>query len=160
MSGSTRSSRASKGVLPALRAVGALALACAVPACGQKPAEVRVTAKKSTTVSMSKIGVLSVRLEIRRLADDVTGTAWLSWSGADAATVTSQLNLYRYSTTKLSPLKGVDDSSDLDDGKSKAFAVPSVLEPERTCANLALSVSAFDADANEVVKNAIAEVCE
>jgi hypothetical protein len=38
--------------------------------CGVKPLEVKITAAKSSTITLAKTGKLSVRLEIRRLGSE------------------------------------------------------------------------------------------
>jgi Fic family protein len=65
---------------------------------GSKPLEVVIAASKSATVTLSKIGKLSVRLEIRRLGNEINAVALMTWAGMDTSSVegtqTSITDLY------------------------------------------------------------------
>ena len=127
--------------------------------CGSKPLEVKITAAKSSTVTLAKTGKLSVRLEIRRLGSETNAVALMSWAGSDTSSVDAQISLYKLSS-KLLPLRSNTDSMEFDSGQSRITGTQTILEPTRTCATLTLTVSSFNANADELLENSVLDACE
>ena len=127
--------------------------------CAAKPLEVKITAAKSSTVTLAKTGKLGVRLEIRRLGSETNAVALMSWAGSDSSSVDVQISLYKLSS-KLLPLRSNTDSLEFDSGQSRITGTQTILEPTRTCATLTLAVSSFNANADEVLENNVLDVCE
>ena len=127
--------------------------------CAAKPLEVKITAAKSSTVTLAKTGKLSVRLEIRRLGSETNAVALMSWAGSDASSVDAQISLYKLSS-KLLPLRSNTDSMEFDSGQSRITGTQTILEPTRTCATLTLTVSSFNANADELLENSVIDACE
>ena len=127
--------------------------------CASKPLAVKITATKSSTVTLAKTGKLSVRLEIRRLGSETNAVALMSWAGMDSSSVDAQISLYKLSS-KLLPLKSNSDSMEFDSGQSRITGTPTILESARTCATLTLSVSSFNANADELLENSVIDACE
>ena len=127
--------------------------------CGSKPLEVKISAAKSSTVTLAKTGKLSVRLEIRRLGSETNAVALMSWAGSDSSSVDAQIALYKLSS-KLLPLKSNTDSMEFDSGQSRITGTPTLLEASRTCATLTLAVSSFNANADELLENSVIDACE
>ena len=136
-----------------------LLLAFALISCAAKPLEVKITAAKSSTVTLAKTGKLSVRLEIRRLGSETNAVALMSWAGSDSSSVDAQIALYKLSS-KLLPLRSNTDSMEFDSGQSRITGTQTILEPSRTCATLTLTVSSFNANADELLENSVLDACE
>ena len=131
----------------------------ALVSCAAKPLEVKITAMKSSTVTLAKTGKLSVRLEIRRLGSETNAVALMSWAGSDTSSVDAQIALYKLSS-KLLPLRSNTDSMEFDSGQSRITGTQTILESSRTCATLTLTVSSFNANADEVLENSVLDACE
>ena len=114
---------------------------------------------KSSTVTLAKTGKLSVRLEIRRLGSETNAVALMSWAGSDTSSVDAQIALYKLSS-KLLPLRSNTDSMEFDSGQSQITGTQNILESSRTCATLTLTVSSFNANADEVLENSVIDACE
>ena len=127
--------------------------------CAAKPLEVKISAAKSSTVTLAKTGKLSVRLEIRRLGSETNAVALMSWAGSDTSSVDAQISLYKLSS-KLLPLRSNTDSMEFDSGQSRITGTQTILESSRTCATLTLAVSSFNANADEVLENSVIDACE
>lgn len=127
--------------------------------CASKPLEVKITAAKSSTVTLAKTGKLSVRLEIRRLGSEINAVALMSWAGSDTSSVDAQISLYKLSS-KLLPLRSNADSMEFDSGQTRITGTQTILEPSRTCATLTLAVSGFNANADELLENSVIDACE
>ena len=127
--------------------------------CAAKPLEVKITAAKSSTVTLAKTGKLSVRLEIRRLGSETNAVALMSWAGSDSSSVDAQISLYKLSS-KLLPLRSNTDSMEFDSGQSRITGTQTILESSRTCAMLTLAISSFNANADEVLENSVIDACE
>ena len=136
-----------------------LLLAFALVSCTAKPLEVKITAAKSATVTLAKTGKLSVRLEIRRLGSETNAVALMSWAGSDSSSVDAQISLYKLSS-KLLPLRSNADSMEFDSGQTRITGTQTILESARTCATLTLAVSAFNANADELLENTVIDACE
>jgi hypothetical protein len=134
-------------------------LLLALVSCGAKPLEIKITAAKSSTVTLAKIGKLSVRLEIRRLGSETNAVALMSWAGSDTSSVDAQISLYKLSS-KLLPLRSNADSMEFDSGQTRITGTQTILESSRTCATLTLAVSAFNANADELLENSVIDACE
>jgi hypothetical protein len=134
-------------------------LLLALVSCGAKPLEVKITAAKSSTVTLAKTGKLSVRLEIRRLGSETNAVALMSWAGSDSSSVDAQIALYKLSS-KLLPLRSNADSMEFDSGQTRITGTQTILEPARTCATLTLAVSSFNANADELLENSVIDACE
>jgi UV DNA damage repair endonuclease len=130
-----------------------------VVSCGSKPLEVKITAAKSSTVTLAKTGKLSVRLEIRRLGSETNAVALMSWAGSDSSSVDAQISLYKLSS-KLLPLRSNADSMEFDSGQTRITGTQTILESARTCATLTLAVSGFNANADELLENTVIDACE
>ena len=131
----------------------------ALISCAAKPLEVKITAAKSSTVTLTKTGKLSVRLEIRRLGSETNAVALMSWAGSDTSSVDAQIALYKLSS-KLLPLRSNTDSLEFDSGQSRITGTQTILESTRTCATLTLTVSSFNANADELLENSVLDACE
>jgi hypothetical protein len=127
--------------------------------CGAKPLAVKVTASKSSTITLVKTGKLSVRLEIRRLASETNAVALMSWAGSDTSSVDAQISLYKLSSNRL-PLRSNADSMEFDSGQTRITGTQTILESSRTCATLTLAVSSFNANADELLENSVIDACE
>ena len=127
--------------------------------CTAKPLEVKITAAKSSTVTLAKTGKLSVRLEIRRLGSETNAVALMSWAGSDSSSVDAQISLYKLSS-KLLSLRSNTDSMEFDSGQSRITGTQTILESSRTCAMLTLAISSFNANADEVLENSVIDACE
>jgi hypothetical protein len=134
-------------------------LLLALVSCGAKPLEIKITAAKSSTVTLAKIGKLSVRLEIRRLGSETNAVALMSWAGSDTSSVDAQIALYKLSSNLLS-LRSNADSMEFDSGQTRITGTQTILEPSRTCATLTLAVSSFNANADELLENSVIDACE
>ena len=134
-------------------------LLLALVSCGTKPLEVKISAAKSSTVTLAKTGKLSVRLEIRRLGSETNAVALMSWAGSDSSSVDAQIALYKLSS-KLLPLRSNADSMEFDSGQTRITGTQTILESARTCATLTLAVSAFNANADELLENTVIDACE
>jgi UV DNA damage repair endonuclease len=134
-------------------------LLLALVSCGAKPLEVKITAAKSSTVTLAKTGKLSVRLEIRRLGSETNAVALMSWAGSDSSSVDAQIALYKLSS-KLLPLRSNADSMEFDSGQTRITGTQTILESARTCATLTLAVSSFNANADELLENTVIDACE
>ena len=131
----------------------------ALVSCAGKPAVLEITATKTSTVTLSRVGKLTVRLEIRRLGNETNTIALFSWAGSDTASVDTTLTQYRL-TSKLQALKSTSDTLEFNPSQSQLTGTPATPEPNRTCATLALTVTGFNANADEVLENALVEACE
>ena len=127
--------------------------------CASKPLAVKITAAKSSTVTLAKTGKLFVRLEIRRLGSETNAVALMSWAGSDSSSVDAQISLYKLSS-KLLPLRSNADSMEFDSGQTRITGTPTILESSRTCATLTLAVSSFNANADELLENSVIDACE
>ena len=127
--------------------------------CAAKPLEVKISAAKSSTVTLAKTGKLSVRLEIRRLGSETNAVALMSWAGSDTSSVDAQISLYKLSS-KLLPLRSNTEGMEFDSGQSRTTGTQTILESSRTCATLTLAVSSFNANADEVLENSVLDACE
>jgi hypothetical protein len=136
-----------------------LVLLLALASCGSKPLEVKITAAKSSTVTLTKTGKLSVRLEIRRLGSETNAVALMTWAGSDTSSVAAQIRLYKLSS-KLLPLRSNADSLEFESGQTRITGTQTILESSRTCATLTLAVSSFNANADEVLENSVIDACE
>jgi UV DNA damage repair endonuclease len=134
-------------------------LLLALVSCGAKPLEVKITAAKSSTVTLAKTGKLSVRLEIRRLGSETNAVALMSWAGSDSSSVDAQIALYKLSS-KLLPLRSNADSMEFDSGQTRITGTQTILESGRTCATLTLAVLGFNANADELLENSVIDACE
>jgi hypothetical protein len=134
-------------------------LLLALVSCGTKPLEVKISAAKSSTVTLAKTGKLSVRLEIRRLGLETNAVALMSWAGSDSSSVDAQIALYKLSS-KLLPLRSNADSMEFDSGQTRITGTQTILESSRTCATLTLAVSGFNANADELLENSVLDACE
>jgi hypothetical protein len=134
-------------------------LLLALVSCGAKPLEVKITAAKSSTVTLAKTGKLSVRLEIRRLGSETNAVALMSWAGSDSSNVDAQIALYKLSS-KLLPLRSNADSMEFDSGQTRITGTQTIPESSRTCATLTLAVSVFNANADELLENTVIDACE
>jgi hypothetical protein len=131
----------------------------ALVSCGSKPLEVKITAAKSSTITLAKTGKLSVRLEIRRLGSETNAVALMSWAGSDSSSVDAQISLYKLSS-KLLPLRSNADSMEFDSGQTRITGTQTILESSRTCATLTLAISSFNANADELLENSVIDACE
>ena len=127
--------------------------------CASKPLAVKITATKSSTVTLAKTGKLSIRLEIRRLGSETNAVALMSWAGSDSSSVDAQIALYKLSS-KLLPLRSNAEGMEFDSGQTRITGTPTILEPTRTCATLTLAVSSFNANADELLENGVIDACE
>ena len=131
----------------------------ALVSCAGKPAVLEIAASRTATVTLSKVGKLSVRLEIRRLGKEVNAVALMTWAGGDSASVDTTLEQYQF-TNRVKTVRSVADSLEFDSGQSRVTGTPAALETNRTCASLTLTVSGFNANADEVLESGVVDACE
>jgi hypothetical protein len=137
-----------------------LMLCCiAFIACGKTPA-IKVTASGTKTVSLSGIGSLTAKLEIREQGDKALGVVLYTWTGKDLATVSTSVSLYRFDTNKLEELQRTDAAFDLDTDESKAVSTDSTTEMRRRCAVLTITATSFDVDGVEKTNAGNTQICE
>jgi hypothetical protein len=127
--------------------------------CG-KTAPIKTTATASKTLSLSGIGTLSSKLEIRETSDKALAVVLFTWSGSDAVTVTSSLTLYRFDTNKLDELERSDAAFDLDPDSSKAVSTDTTTETRRRCAVMTITATGFTSSGDEKTVSGNAQVCE
>jgi hypothetical protein len=137
-----------------------LLLSCiAFVACGKTPV-IKVTASGSKTVSLSGIGALTAKVEIREQGDKALGVVLFTWTGKDLATVSASVSLYRFDTNKLEELQRIDAAFDLDTDESKAVSTDSTSEMRRRCAVLTITASSFDVNGTEKANSGNTQICE
>ncbi len=136
-----------------------LALGWVLLSCG-KTATIKVTASSSKTLTISKVGTLSVRLELRELEAKSIAVTWLTWNGDQASTVTGTVKVFRYDSSLLKELVSADVAAELDAGADKSIATDQTDETRRKCASATLSLSAYDANGDTVTVPATMQACE
>lgn len=136
-----------------------LALPILLAACG-KPAAIKTIASKTGSVTLPKVGTLTLRLEMRELEGQKLAVGLFSYAGEETVTLESQVSLYRFDTNKTNALERIEDSFDLASGSTKTISTKTVGETRRSCASVTVRANAFDPDGNEIIKNAVFDVCE
>jgi hypothetical protein len=121
---------------------------------------IKTTATASKTLSLSGIGTLSTKLEIREAGENALAVAWFTWSGTEAATVASTVTLFRFDTNKLAELQTTDAAFDLDPDTSKALSTDTTTETRRRCAAITITVTGFNASGDEKTTTGNAQACE
>ena len=139
-------------------AFGLIALLCS--GCTYKELTVKITASASKTFTLSGVGTLNARLEIRELGSEAIATTWFSFAGTDALTVASSVKLFRYDTSNLLELTSKDADFDIDPASEKSITTDTTKETRRRCASLIVSATGFDAEGNEKTSSGTIQVCE
>lgn len=135
-----------------------IALLCG--GCTYKALTVTITASASKTFTMSGVGTLNARLEIRELGSEAIATTWFSYAGGDAVTVTSSVKLFRYDTSNLLELTSKDADFDIDPASEKSVTTDTTKETRRRCASTTVTATGFDVDGNEKTSSGTIQVCE
>jgi hypothetical protein len=136
-----------------------LALTAVVSACN-RTTPIKTTATASKTLSLSGIGTLSTKLEIREAGENALAVAWFTWSGLEAATVASTVTLFRFDTNKLAELQSQEAAFDLDPDSSKSISTDTTTETRRRCAAITITVTGFNASGDEKTSTGNAQACE
>ena len=121
---------------------------------------IKTTATASKTLSLSGIGTLSSKLEIRETADKALAVVLFTWAGLDSVTVSSSIALYRFDTNKLDELERSEAAFDLDPDSSKAVSTGTTTETRRRCAVITITATGFNANGDEKTTSGNAQTCE
>jgi hypothetical protein len=138
-------------------AVSLALLACT--ACN-RTTPIKTTATASKTLSLSGIGTLSTKLEIREAGENALAVAWFTWSGLEAVTVSSTVSLYRFDTNKLAELQSQEAAFDIDPDTSRALSTDTTTETRRRCAAITITVTGFTSSGEEKTSTGNAQTCE
>jgi hypothetical protein len=136
-----------------------LALTAVVSACN-RTTPIKTTATANKTLSLSSIGTLSTKLEIREAGENALAVAWFTWSGTDAATVASTVTLFRFDTNKLAELQTQEAAFDLDPDSSKSISTDTTTETRRRCAAITITITGFNSSGEEKTTTGNAQACE
>ncbi len=136
-----------------------LLLAVLLLGCG-KTTPIKITASANKTVSLSGIGTLSSKLEIRQAGDKALAVVLFTWAGSDSASVTTSVALYRFDTNKLEELERFDTNFDLEPDGSKSVSTDTTSETRRRCAVMTMTATGFNSNGDEKTISGTAQTCE
>jgi hypothetical protein len=121
---------------------------------------IKTTATANKTLSLSGIGTLTTKLEIREQGDTALAVVLFTWSGLDVVTITSTVALYRFDTNKLAELELAEVAFDLDPDTSKAVSTDTTTETRRRCAVITMTATGFNSNGDEKTVTGNAQTCE
>jgi hypothetical protein len=128
-------------------------------ACG-RTTPIKTTATASKTLSLSGIGTLSSKLEIREAGEKALAVVLFTWAGLESVTIASSVALYRFDTNKLDELERSDAAFDLDPDSSKAVSTDTTTETRRRCAVITINATGFTSSGDEKTVTGNAQTCE
>ncbi len=127
--------------------------------CG-KTTPIKTTATASKTLSLSGIGTLSSKLEIREAGSTALAVVLFIWARLDSVTVSSSVALYRFDTNKLDELERSESAFDLAPDSSKAVSTDTTTETQRRCAVITITATGFNSNGDEKTTFGNAQTCE
>ena len=128
--------------------------------CTYKELTVNITASASKTFTLTGVGTLNARLEIRELGSEAIATTWFSYAGSDAVTVTMTVKLFRYDTSNLLELTSKEAEFDLNPAAEKSITTDTTKETRRRCASITITATGFNSNGDEKTSSGTIQTCE